>query len=328
MEENKALNSLPEERAVRAAEPRVRLVLLVQFGFCLAFSVLGTALFMLIGSMAGWGSEVLSGSISADAGPEERWKMRLLLGISHLFTFVFAGWATVWLFYRHYNPEDGRRAWAGWREYLGLERFPAARELGLSMLLMLASIPLVLYLYQVNKALPMPDVFRVMEQQTNEAIKGLLQMTHPLELVANLVLIALLPAVGEELVFRGVVQRQLMRRIAPPWLALILTAAIFSFIHLQFEGFLPRLLLGLVLGWLYWRTGNLWVPVIAHFFNNALQVVAQYLFHHKVSTVDLEEDVQVPVLAALASLFIALALMRTIRPQRSGGKLPGDRLSP
>ena len=131
--------------------------------------------------------------------------------------------------------------------------------------------------------------------------------------MGNMLLIALLPAVGEELVFRGVVQQQLMRRIGNPWWALALSAAVFSFFHFQFEGFLSRVLLGFLLGWLYWETRNFWVPVIAHFFNNGVQVIAQYASNDKNSVVDLEQDVQVPWFVALLSLFMVLVTMRLIR---------------
>jgi membrane protease YdiL (CAAX protease family) len=125
-----------------------------------------------------------------------------------------------------------------------------------------------------------------------------------------LVIIALLPAIGEEVVFRGVLQRQVQRVIFPTWLAILIAAAIFSAIHLQFEGFLSRWLLGVLLGWLYWQTGNLWVPAIAHFFNNAIQVLGQYLYKNDISTVDLEKDIDVPWYFALVSLVLVLWIIR------------------
>jgi membrane protease YdiL (CAAX protease family) len=143
-------------------------------------------------------------------------------------------------------------------------------------------------------------------------LKALLRMDNLGELLANLTVIALLPAIGEEIVFRGVVQQQLMRRIANPWVALAVSSAIFSFFHFQFEGFLPRLILGFLLGWLYWKTQNFWVPVLAHFFNNGLQVVGQYLYGKEVSTIDFEQDIQVPWFAAAISAFLVWTTMRWI----------------
>lgn len=286
-----------------ASEPQVALVLLVMLGLSLLFSIAGAMMFQGIAWLAGWDSAAMTGILAPDAPPAERWQIRLLLGISHLSTFILAGWVTVLLFY-----PPNRAALA----YLRAHRRPDIRTVLGGVLLILVSMPLVLFLYQVNKALPLPESFRLMEDQTNDAIKGLLQMENPLELIANLTLIALLPAIGEELVFRGVVQQQLLRRIARPWVALVLTAIIFSFIHFQFEGFLPRMMLGLLLGWLYWRTGNFWVPVAAHFANNAAQVLGQFLYNHDLSSIDMEEDVEIPWYAAAISVLLIWWLMRTI----------------
>jgi membrane protease YdiL (CAAX protease family) len=173
-------------------------------------------------------------------------------------------------------------------------------------------MPLVLYSLTLNQQFPLPEMFKVAGEQAEEALKGLLHMENWSELLVNMVLIALLPALGEELVFRGVVQQQLMRRIANPWVAMLISAAIFSAAHFQFDGFLPRMLLGFLLGWLYWRTRNFWVPVAGHFFNNGLQVLGQYLYGKEMSSIDLEKDVQVPWEFAGISVFMTWAVMRLI----------------
>lgn len=301
------LDGLPdwgeEIRPRPPAGPAVIVVLGVLLCLSLLLSAAGVGVFQALVIQAGWDESILSGILAPDASPSERWQMRLLLGISHFTTFILAGWVTVRIFYPPARASI---------QYLGAQKWPGVRMLLLAVLLVLVSIPLVLFLYQINKALPLPESFRLIEDQTNEALKGLLQMDSPLELLANLALIALLPAIGEELVFRGVVQQQLLRRIRQPWAALALTAAVFSFIHFQFEGFLPRMLLGLLLGWLYWVSGNFWVPVTAHFANNAVQVLGQFLYRHELSTVDLEQDIDVPWYAAAISIVLIWLLMRQI----------------
>jgi len=276
-------------------------VLAAQLLFSAGLTVLASLIFLLVATAAGWDTDVARTGIGAVASLAERSQLRFLLGLNHLFMFVVAGGATVWLFYRN-----------NWSEYLQVRRWPGLQVTGLAMLLMIFSLPMVLFLMELNKMLPLPEAFHLMESDTNEMLKGLLQMDHTGELITNLAIIAFLPALGEELVFRGVLQRQLMRRIANPWLALTVTAAIFSAIHFQFEGFLSRWLLGMVLGWLYWRTGNFWVSVAAHFFNNALQVLVQYAYKHEFSTVDLEKDIAVPWQFALGSAFLMWATLRLI----------------
>ncbi len=297
----------PERMPYQPPEPRVRVVLIALLGACIFFSILGGAAFQLVVHLFGWDPGVATGALAPDAPPLERWQMRLFLGIAHFFTFLLAGWVTL----RYFYPPAGNSL-----RYIKAVQLPERRSLLGGIALILVSIPLVLYAYNLNQALPLPESFRLLEEQTNDAIKGLLQMDNALELLANLTLIALLPAVGEELIFRGIVQQQLMRRIASPWVALLVTAAVFSFIHFQFEGFLPRMLLGLLLGWLYWQTQNFWVPVTAHFVNNAFQVLGQFLYSRELSTVDMEEDIEVPWYAALLSLFLVLAIMRWMQKER------------
>jgi membrane protease YdiL (CAAX protease family) len=189
---------------------------------------------------------------------------------------------------------------------------PAPGAVLLGVLLMIAAMPLILYTLQINQQLPLPEMFTAAEAQAETALKGLLQMENMTELLANLVLIALLPALGEELVFRGVLQQQLMRSMKNPVAAILLSAAVFSAVHVQFEGFIPRMALGFLLGWLFWRSGNFWIPVICHFFNNGIQVVGQYLYHQRVSTIDLEKDISVPWEFAAISAFLVWVIMRLI----------------
>jgi hypothetical protein len=284
--------------------PKVHLVLFTQLGFSMALTLLGGMVFMLLATLVHWDTSVLTSNFPADADFETRWHMRIMLGVSHLCTFVLAGWATVRLFYQ--------QAPLTWPDYLRIRKLPQGKTLIAALLLMLVSIPLVLFAYNINKMVPIPESWRLMEAQTAEAIKGLLQMQNLGELFGNLAIIALLPALGEELVFRGVLQQQLMRRIANPWVVLLISAAIFSFIHFQFEGFLPRMLLGTILGWLYWRTRNFWVPAIAHFFNNGIQIVGQYLYNQKLTSVDLEQDISIPWYLAVLSGLLVWWLMRFI----------------
>ncbi len=291
--------------AITPYEPRVRVVLLTQMGLFIVGAGIGALLYQAVCLAMGWDAEL---TLTPDAIPSERWQVRLQLGLGHLFAFCASGWFTVWVFYRSLTG-----VLPDWPDYLRIRTTPSIKTAGLAVLLMAVSVPLVLYSMNINQMIPLPEVFKGMEDQTAQIIKGLLQMDHLGEFLANLTIIALLPALGEELVFRGVVQQQLMRRIANPWLAIVVSAAFFSMVHLQFEGFLPRMLLGGLLGWLYWQTRNFWVPVIAHFFNNGIQVAGQYLFNNKITSIDLEKDITVPWEFALISAFMIWVVVRFIR---------------
>ena len=127
-------------------------------------------------------------------------------------------------------------------------------------------------------------------------------------LLFNLLIIALIPAIGEELTFRGVLQQGLTRRMNPH-IAILLSSAIFSFIHFQFYGFLPRMFLGMLLGYLFYTSGSLWTSMLMHFINNGCAVVVYYLNNKGVIDVDVDhfgESQNVWVVIASAIVTTAL----------------------
>lgn len=127
------------------------------------------------------------------------------------------------------------------------------------------------------------------------------------DLWVNLIVIALVPALAEELLFRGWIQGSLAR-VLPISAAIWITAAIFSAIHLQVIGFVPRLLLGAGFGYLRWRTGSIWPAVFAHFVNNAVAVTAAHLaLAGQAPREWLETDARLPLGITLGALALALA---------------------
>lgn len=96
-------------------------------------------------------------------------------------------------------------------------------------------------------------------------------------LLVSLVIIAFFPAVFEEMFFRGAIQNTLQRWWKGPVAAIIVTSVIFSFFHLSIYLFLSRFVLGLVLGWLFYKSKNIWVGIFIHFLNNTLALIQLYL---------------------------------------------------
>jgi uncharacterized protein len=105
----------------------------------------------------------------------------------------------------------------------------------------------------------------------------------------GLVIMAFLPAIFEEVLFRGALQNLLVRWLKAPVVAIIITACVFSFIHGTVYSFLSRALLGFVLGWLYYRSKNIWVSILAHFFNNALVVTQLFVIARSGEKLDLSK---------------------------------------
>ena len=115
------------------------------------------------------------------------------------------------------------------------------------------------------------------EEQAGKITKLLLGSTAVSDLLINLLVIAIIPAIGEELLFRGVIQKQFIALTESKGAAVVLTSLLFSALHMQFFGFLPRFALGVLLGFLYVWSGSLWLPIMAHFFNNATAVILVWL---------------------------------------------------
>lgn len=139
--------------------------------------------------------------------------------------------------------------------------------------------------------------------------------TSPGVFVVALVVIAVLPAIGEELVFRGILQNEFHKGFGNIHIAIWVSAIIFSAIHMQFFGFIPRLLLGALFGYLYYWSGNLIIPIIAHFVNNGLTVLVIYLNNIGSIEMDLQNPEPTPLYAAAIFAIITGLLLFTFYRQ-------------
>ena len=147
------------------------------------------------------------------------------------------------------------------------------------------ALPAVAGFEQWNQAIHLPASFSSLEDwmRQKETDAGKLTMAFfqdksMIGLIVNLLVMGLVAALSEELFFRGLLQQIMIKNKLNMHVAIIVTAILFSAFHLQFFGFLPRLFLGIVLGYLYHITQNLWVSITAHFFNNAFAIVAAHYF--------------------------------------------------
>jgi membrane protease YdiL (CAAX protease family) len=136
-------------------------------------------------------------------------------------------------------------------------------------------------------------------------------------MLIGIVVIALLPAIGEELVFRGMIQHELWRATKNVHVAIWASGIIFSAIHLQFYGFVPRMLLGVLFGYLYYWSGNLLLPMFSHFLNNAFAVVMVYMNNIGVFDINIEDGEAMPWTQVIPSLTIAVGLIYYFRKHHS-----------
>lgn len=156
---------------------------------------------------------------------------------------------------------------------------------------------------------------RAEEDRLADLTKSLMQFPTAGRLAVGLLVVGVVPAMAEELVFRGVMQPNLVRWFNSRHVGVWLTAAIFSAIHVQFFGFVPRLLLGVVLGYLYEWSGNILVPMAAHFTNNAFQLVLVYLAQHGLlpATLDPDANQLLPWPSIAGAALLGAALLYVLR---------------
>ncbi len=168
-------------------------------------------------------------------------------------------------------------------DYLKINQFAKPTVFFQAFLLTLFALPIANMMGELNSQIHFPDFLKGAEQwmRDSEERAGLvtqkfLQMDHLGDLSINLLLIAVIPALGEELLFRGVLQKQLSKWTGSVHWGIFISAVLFSALHMQFFGFFPRLFLGMLFGYLLVWTGSLWVPILAHLVNNGLAVTASY----------------------------------------------------
>lgn len=157
---------------------------------------------------------------------------------------------------------------------------------------------------------PWGDFLREFEDQAAVLVKAFVADLTPVAFMFVFVVIAIIPAWGEELVFRGLIQTEMQRAFRNPHAGIWLAAAFFSAFHMQFFGFFPRFFMGAVMGYVYyWSGNNLWMPVTLHFLNNGLQITAIYLMQLKVHSFDVESTESAPLPAVAVSLLLMAGLL-------------------
>ena len=237
----------------------------------LLFMLLGSAIGGTLSYFLGWYMDLdlqaVLENFNQDSPQRERTFIRLVNLFNQLFTFTVPALVLGVLL-----------AKKSWLSFLQLHQAPKPPLFGVGILFIFSVFILSLATYWLNQQFPLPEWAGNMENKAAEMTQGLLVMDSVGELLLTMVVVAVLPALGEELVFRGIIQRQVQESVRSPHLAIWLAALIFSLFHLQFAGALPRLVLGAGLGYLFWWTNSLWVPIVAHFTINGMQIAGQYIW--------------------------------------------------
>ncbi|WP_273444000.1 CPBP family intramembrane glutamic endopeptidase [Neolewinella agarilytica] len=225
--------------------------------------------------------------------PERQW-FRLALFGNNLLTFSVSALLSFWWVYRQ-----------RWASAAGFTLKANDKSVPFGVSVFLLSLPLVAWLAWINLQAPLPDWAVRSEEQTNQFLRSILTMESVPELFLALLTAAVTPAIGEELLLRGLLQRRVLAPLlGNHHLAIWLAAFAFSFMHFEFAGFLPRLLLGATLGYAYHWSRSIWVPIVLHFLFNGMQVMIAYFSGG--FTPDTEMEIVPPWWLALASLVAIL----------------------
>lgn len=213
-------------------------------------------------------------------------------------------------------------------DYLKLRKAPSAVSILIGLMLVYTVLPFLNYVGEINQLMRLPEAFsgienwmKARESQAQTLTLTFLKADQLSVLLLNLFIVAVVPAVGEEILFRGVVLRLFKEITKNTHWAIFISAMLFSALHMQFYGFLPRFLLGSLLGYLFVFTGNLWVPIMVHFVNNASSVIIHYLHQHHYIKVSMEEfGATDNVVYIIGSLLLSLWLFQILsQRQRNWG---------
>ncbi len=266
---------------------------LVGFGsqFALLIGLLGVSLVLSSFLMGFIAAEVLNKpflqATSELLKPENANLARLLNTTATLITFFLPAWVVAKV--SNTNPFNS----------LGFSKELSIKQIGLVVLITVAALFLSGSLAELNEKIPMPSSFikkaRELEQLYKNAMLSMAKMNNVGDYLLSLLVIALAPAIFEEVFFRGSMQNILIGWTKHAWLGIIITSIIFSAVHGSYFGFLPRVGLGIVLGLVYFKSKNLWLNITMHFLNNAIVVTQMYYLTIKGKSIDKAMDESMPI---------------------------------
>ena len=290
--------------------------------FVMVASLLVFLILSMILAIPFYGIEGLMGSMS-DTGmtaPESLGVLKYFQVVQSIGLFVVPPFVIAWLYHGNIG------------EYLMLDKTTSFPNYLYATLVVLLLIPLINFIGEINSQMKLPESFsgieswmKTMEESAELLVKKFMKVEHISGLLFNIFMIAILPALGEELMFRGVIQRIFSGWTKNYHWGIWITAFLFSAMHMQFYGFLPRMALGAMFGYLLVWTGTMWVPILAHFVNNAMGVLGYFLINKKVISGDIEEwgtgSEQIPLLLfSIGS--VGLLLFLIYRNEQAKTKMP------
>lgn len=280
-----------------------------QLGILLALTGVGAIVGGIVSLIPLLGKMDLSrlGTLSEDMmklllNPENANEVRLIQFITTLFFFFLPAF-----FYAKICHKNAFK-------HLGFIKMPSPQQLIIVFAIMFFALFIVGSLAEIWQQIPFPEnwqlKFKAAEEMYNKQMQVMARMNNVWDYIISISIVALLPAVFEEVIFRGALQNLLSRWLKAPIWAIVITAIIFSAIHGSYDGFVPRFVLGFVLGWLFYRTGNIWVSIAAHFINNGIGITMLYFYSKPGKPTDLSKiDERFPIWLGAVGVIAVIGLL-------------------
>lgn len=228
--------------------------------------------------------------------------------------FIVPPFVLAWLFHGNIS------------EYLCLNKSVSFATVFLVLILSFVASPFINFIGEINADMQFPEWLsgvenwmKSSEEKAAELTEAFLKVEYLSGLLFNIFMVAFLPAIGEELLFRGVIQRIFISWTNSIHWGIWISAILFSALHMQFYGFVPRMFLGVLFGYLLVWSGSIWLPVIAHFINNGVAVVIMYLIDKNRLSPELEEigSTSDSYYMAAVSFVLIIVFMIMIKRQNS-----------
>ena len=204
---------------------------------------------------------------------------------------------------------------------LGFKPIHNFNQIGLVILIAITGLFLSGALGDLTEKIPIPINLKnwatQMEDQYKKALFAMTQMKSVLDLIYAILAVAVVPAVVEELFFRASLQKIIMDWTGKPYIAIVVTAVIFSAFHFSYFGFLSRMSLGIILGIIYFYTKTIWMPMLMHFINNGIGITILYFVRNNPKKMDAVIDGNLPYYWVVVALFVIIILCKKLKETSS-----------
>jgi uncharacterized protein len=204
--------------------------------------------------------------------------------------------------------------------YLGFNLKLTGKQVVLVILITFAGMILSGALGMLNQDIPLSEEWlkkaKELEQTYKDVMLNMAYMKNTGDFILAILVMALAPAIFEEVLFRGAFQQIFIQWTKNAWVGIIITSILFSAIHFSYFGFLPRIALGMILGLIFYYTNNLWLSILQHFLNNAFIVAQLYIVQSQGKSVEEAMDETMPVWWGLIGLALLILLFKQLYKQK------------